>query len=252
MKIKALPTLFLFCSCFNAVASTESVIKSKSLNFDSNDMEMNRLDAQEKEIQNLLGRIEVLEHTVSNLKIKLDPQNAPLERGITTQQSETPQLIDKQNGGDIFDIPSANTDQENLKPSVIKEKEATTEKKLYDLALAALKDNKLDIAEEKFTSFIKTYPKSSLQSNAYFWHGETFFKRKMFDKAAISYLKGYKQFPKAAKASDSLLKLALSLGELKKKEEACGILSKLESEFPNRAAASIKRAKDSKIKFGCK
>jgi TolA-binding protein len=74
----------------------------------------------------------------------------------------------------------------------------------------------------------------------------------MLDKAAINYLKGYKQFPKGAKASDSLLKLALTLGELKKKTEACSMLSRLETEFPNRPATSIKRTKDAKVKFGCK
>ena len=74
----------------------------------------------------------------------------------------------------------------------------------------------------------------------------------MFDKAAINYLKGYKQSPKGIKASDSLLKLALSLGELKKGQEACSILDKLEAEFPNRPATSIKRAKEARIKFACK
>ncbi|MGI4775881.1 MAG: tol-pal system protein YbgF, partial [Janthinobacterium lividum] len=131
-------------------------------------------------------------------------------------------------------------------------KEEVKEKKLYDLAIAALKDNKLEIAEKKFGELIQIYPKSPLQSNSYFWYGETFFRRNIFDKAAVNYLKGYKQFPKGVKAADSLLKLALALGELKKKNELCGILTKLETEFPDRPASSIKRTKDTKIKFGCK
>lgn len=256
MKIKILPAILITCACFSVYAATESAIQTRPMTFESNDVEMNRLDAQEKEIQSLLGRIEVLEHTVSNLQVKLGTPDTALENSIKAPSplsADQGNLIDAKVGEDIFDIPSTRSDQTNLKqPAVAKKTEENLEKKVYDLALAALKDNKLDLAEEKFAYFIKTYPKSSLQSNAYFWHGETFFKRNMFDKAAISYLKGYKQFPKAAKASDSLLKLAISLGELKKKQEACGMLSKLESEFPNRVAASIKRAKDAKIKFGCK
>jgi tol-pal system protein YbgF len=131
------------------------------------------------------------------------------------------------------------------------QKKSVGEKADYDMALADLKDNKLDLAEKKFWDFINKYPKSSMQSNAYFWYSETFFRRNIFDKAAIYYLKGYKQFPKGAKASDSLLKLALSLGSLNKKSDACNILIKLDQEFPNRPSSSIKRAKDARIKFGC-
>lgn len=79
-------------------------------------------------------------------------------------------------------------------------------------------------------------------SNAYFWYGECFFKQKDYNTAAVNYLKGYKESPKGAKSSDALLKLALSLGELKKTTEACNILDKLNKEFPgnNRTAASKK------------
>jgi len=115
-----------------------------------------------------------------------------------------------------------------------------------------LKDNKPLEAEKKFSNFIESYPKSPLLSNAYFWYGECFFKQNKFDKAAINYLKSYKQSAKGAKASDALLKLSLSLGEINKTKEACSILDKLESEFPNRAATSIKRAKDARAKFACK
>jgi tol-pal system protein YbgF len=130
--------------------------------------------------------------------------------------------------------------------------ENSDDKKAYDIALSALKDQKFAEAEQKFADFIAKYPTSALQSNAYFWYGESFFRRAQFDKAAIYYLKGYKQFPSGVKASDSLLKLGLSLGELNQKEEACKILTKLEKEFPKRASASLKRAKDASIKFGCK
>ncbi len=65
-------------------------------------------------------------------------------------------------------------------------------------------------------------------------------------------MKGYKQFPKAQKAADSLFKLALSLGEIKKTKEACSILNKLEEEYKQRPASSVKRAYDAKMKYGCK
>lgn len=226
--------------------------------------EINRLDNHEKEIQNLLGRIEVLEHSLSRLQQNIDALNNMLQESEKNQKNilSSPENDEEPvgiNNNDVFEATStASIDLklpakgEKEVESNVSSKEEAQDKKTYNLALAALKDGKFEVAEKKFSEFIKKYPKSNLQSNAYFWYGESFYRRKMFDKAAVNYLKGYKQFPKGAKASDSLLKLSLALGEMKKKQEACNILAKLEADFPSRSAISIKRAKDAKIKFGCK
>ena len=64
-------------------------------------------------------------------------------------------------------------------------------------------------------------------------------------------MKGYKLQPKGAKAADSLLKLAFSLGEINKTKEACSMLTKLDKEFPKRAAASKKKGEEAWTKFNC-
>lgn len=260
MKTRNLPFLIVLLS-LTARGTSAATIESRPLKLSAAYAEdtQNRLDAQAKEIQQLLGRVEVLEHSLAGLKERVE-----IIDGLASGPSQTsvpgivPHAQESESADDIFSEPvdlkkSANVAAEKNsqipKPLNVDE---SKEKKLYDAALAALKDNRLEIAEEKFSSFIKDYPKSSMQSNVYFWYGETFFKRNLFDKAAINYLKGYKQYPKGSKAADSLLKLALSLGELKKKAETCTMLAKLDAEFPSRPASSIKRAKDAKIKFGCK
>lgn len=205
-----------------------------------------RVAILEKEVQALLGRVEVLEHTVSQLRSG-QAANTP----VVTHPTHMPQAVN-----DTNIAPEANITQPPKSPSVTSTPAASissdsSEKKAYDAALLALKDNKFEDAEAKFADFIAKHPKSAMLSNAYFWHGETFFRRNNFEKAAISYLKGYKQFPKAAKAADSLLKLSLSLGSMGKTKEACAMLVKLESEFKDRPANSIKRAKDARNKYGC-
>ena len=205
-----------------------------------------RVAILEREIQGLLGRVEVLEHTVSQLR-----------SGQAAAASAHPVKI--------IDDRSAASEEQPLLEAVVAPAEAqiteampatgasgSLEKKSYDSALLALKDNKFEDAEAKFADFIAKYPKSTMLSNAYFWYGETFFRRNNFEKAAINYLKGYKQFPKAAKAADSLLKLSLSLDAMGKTKEACAMLGKLEAEFKDRPANSIKRAKDARNKYGCK
>ncbi len=226
----------------------ENHITKKSLIFDSSNDHIERLDALEKENQHLLGRIEIIEHNLARLKKILSSTKQEI---IKLQEiNATKNLADDSMVGDVFERLSNKKIEKihtvNSIPGVTKDKVA------YDIALISLKENKLIDAEKKFANFLKNYPNSALSSNAYFWYGESFFRRNIFNKAAINYLKGYKQSPKGAKAYDSLLKLALSLGELKKIQEACSILDKLEIEFPNRSATSVKRAKDTRIKFACK
>lgn len=196
----------------------------------------------EREMQSLLGRVEVLEHTVSQLRSG-QAAIAPVAHHHKASQGTDETTV----------TTDADAVQPLLNPAVtpVVAASGSSEKKTYDSALLALKDNKFDDAEAKFADFIAKYPKSTMMSNAYFWHGETFFRRNNFEKAAISYLKGYKQFPKAAKAADSLLKLSLSLGSMGKTKEACAMLVKLENEFKDRPANSIKRAKDARNKYGC-
>jgi|GEM_PF-1446816 len=256
MKIRNLPLLtVLLCMAQGAFATT---IESRPLKLSAafeDDMQ-NKIDTQVQEIRQLLGRIEVLEHSLAGLRERVDViDSMPTDRQSAQMAESVPAAhVQAASVDDIFSEPVEVKKPAASLPVLAKTPnvDESKEKKLYDAALVALKDNRLEIAEEKFSSFIKDYPKSSMQSNAYFWYGETFFKRNMFDKAAINYLKGYKQYPKGSKAADSLLKLALSLGELKKKTETCTMLAKLDAEFPSRPASSVKRAKDAKVKFGCK
>ena len=59
-------------------------------------------------------------------------------------------------------------------------------------------------------------------------------------KAAEVFLQGYEKDPKGGKAPDSLLKLAMSLGQLGQNKEACAAIDKLFIDFPQ-ANSSLKR-----------
>lgn len=243
----------LLCLSFQvSFAASENFALAPQNRFGGREEEIQAQDTT-KEIQSLLNRVEILEHTVSKLESKIGALENLSHDGASKTVTEAP-------SHDIFDLPAGSKNNASAliagegaaAPLSHKNSADRPDKSAYDLALAELKDNRLDSAEEKFAAFLTNYPGSNLQSNAYFWYGESFFRRKIFDKAAINYLKGYKDFPKGAKAADSLLKLALSLGELGRKKEACSTLEKLDVEFPDRPVSSIKRAKDARAKFGCK
>ncbi|MDF2964929.1 MAG: hypothetical protein K0Q51_317 [Rickettsiaceae bacterium] len=210
--------------------------------FQNSDDEL-RFSGFESELKELVGRVERLEHIITQLKDQLtsiEDNIAALGTGKeikVTAKNPAPQAADKPVPKSADTAELSDNDQERID---------------YDKALSDLKDNKFQEAESKFDLFIKNYPSSKLLGNAYFWYGETFFRRNYFEKAALYYLKGYKANPRSSKASDSLLKLALSLGEINKVKEACSTLAKLEKEFPSRPDSSKKRARDAKAKFGCK
>ncbi|WP_347938555.1 tol-pal system protein YbgF [Rickettsia oklahomensis] len=239
--------ILLFAFLFSIVSFGESeTIKGKPLKCVANDDFENRLDEQEQEIRRLIGTVEVLQHKIDML---IQNSNIP-------NQVENTEIVESNNSKsqDVFDVALLKDMPDTAsKKTITVNKDVAPDKQSYDLALAVYKDNKITEAKDKFKNFIQKYPNSSLISNAYFWYGECFFKQRDYNRAAVNYLKGYKESPTGAKSSDGLLKLALSLGELKKTQEACNMLAKLDKEFPtNRTAASRKMTEDAKIKFGCK
>ena len=121
---------------------------------------------------------------------------------------------------------------------------------IYSYAYDMLVRENFIEAENSFKAFIGEHPDDPLASNAYYWLGETYYVQKKFQLAAISFARGFKNFPKGNKAIDQLFKLALTFMNLGKNADACAAFSKLDSEFPNapkrisnRAKEYIKRAK---------
>lgn len=200
------------------------------------------INKQSEQIKNLTIRLETLENTVFDLKNQLQVQGQQVSSGAPLNLAAT------KDSRLIGSGPSLNKEEsEEMIASV--RSSGRQEKKDYDIALATLKEGKLEEAERLFYKFIEDYPGSSLQSNAAFWYSETFYRRGIFNQAAVNYLKGYKANPKGVKAADSLLKLAYALAALNKHQEACSMLDKLNKEFPDRPSTG---ASDARSKFGCK
>ena len=118
---------------------------------------------------------------------------------------------------------------------------AGTVKERYTHALNLLRQTNYDQAEIALKEFVTAHGKSPLAGNARYWLGETYYVRADYEQAAQAFFAGYQAKPEGAKAPDMLLKLGMSLSQLKKQTEACATFSKLTSDFPG-ATARIKSA----------
>jgi tol-pal system protein YbgF len=121
----------------------------------------------------------------------------------------------------------------------------------YDAAYGRLQRNDWAGAEQAFAAFLRDHADHPLASNAQYWLGETYYARGNYPQAATAFARGYQQFPEGAKATDSLLKLGMSLAEMGQTGDACLTFQRLLQDFPNATAAVQRRVASLQSQYGC-
>lgn len=121
----------------------------------------------------------------------------------------------------------------------------------YEQAFALLRDKNYDAAGTAFEDFLKRWPNHELSANAKYWLGESWYVRNNFERAARIFAESYQQAPKGPKGPDNLLKLALSLNGMGKKDEACLTLGQLKKEYGASTSPILARAAQESSRIGC-
>ena len=121
----------------------------------------------------------------------------------------------------------------------------------YENAFSLIRNGRYNAAEAAFKDFIAQNPDHALISNAKYWLGETYYVRGDFETSARVFAEGYKQFPKASKAPDNLLKLGLSLAGMGKTDDACVALKQLKKQYATGSQPVIRRADQELSGLGC-
>ncbi|WP_137388161.1 tol-pal system protein YbgF [Rhodoligotrophos defluvii] len=122
--------------------------------------------------------------------------------------------------------------------------------KLYEEAYDSFANKRYGEAEQRFRAFLQRYAGNELAGNAQYWLGETYAAQGDYKAAAGEFLKGYQNYKKGRKAPDSLIGLAVSLGKLGQKDQACAAFEQVSRAFPS-AKDAIKRATQESKKAGC-
>lgn len=123
---------------------------------------------------------------------------------------------------------------------------------LYDMAYDALQGGDYATAEKGFQDFLAQHGNHQLAGNAQYWLGDIAYVRKDFNTSAVTFLEGYKKFPKHSKAADMIYKAGSAFGQMGKKKEACTAFAILFNEQPKMPDRVKRAATAEKQKYDCK
>jgi len=205
-----------------------------------------RMTQLEEQMRDLNGKFEVINNEISQLNARVDKLSSDVDMRLTALE----------HGGAPASANSApplaaggGKTQANAAPAA--GAPATTPSAQYDAAFKLLRQADYPGAEQALRAFVSQHPKDPLAGNAQYWLGETFYVRKNWKDAAIAFAEGYQKYPKSSKAPDDLLKLAMSLGNMGEKGNACTALGRLERDFPQMPANVRGPATAEKRHLGC-
>ncbi len=210
-----------------------------------------RVGNVEAENRELRGMLDENRHEIAQLKQRLETINADVDQRLSTAESAAP----VPHGASSNPIPigrtvGADTSHETAQPFQDSETSTTASSSNgYETARSLLEQGDYEAAEKAFAGFVSAHPKDEHAGAAQYWLGVTFFVRNQHEKAAKAFAKGYKTYPKSAKAPDNLMKLAKSLAALDRNADACSTLDQLSGEYPK---ALVKEVSHEKKSLGCR
>lgn len=138
---------------------------------------------------------------------------------------------------------------ERVEEITSKEGKVVTENpdELYNVGYTLFTKGDMEGAREVLNRFLKDFPQHPLSDNAQYWIGETYYTERNYAMALEGFQKVVDNYPHENKAPDALLKIAFSLMELGKEEEARDSLKKLIKIYPLSEAARM--AEDTLLKM---
>jgi tol-pal system protein YbgF len=177
-------------------------------------------------IDQLSGQIQSLNDTLDELKARLAKVSKQLEDMQSSQQSLAAQQATQQ--------AQQQAAAQAPPPDV-----------LYNNALRDYNGDKIDLATQEFSDYVKFYPNTDLAGNCYFYLGEIQFRQAHYQQAAQSYDQVLQNSPTGNKAASAQLKKGFSLIELGKQDDGVAELRHVIQRYPrsNEALQARERLK---------
>ena len=170
---------------------------------------------------------------------------------VTSVQQEQGLAVSHQGPIDLNDLTGSVYASASAAPSQLVLAPSADPKDEYDLAYGYILHGDYVLAEAGFRQFLDSHPDHELVPNARYWLGEAYYGRGDYRNAADSFLSYYKSNPQGSKASDSMVKLGLSLKQLGAKTEACATFNKVVTDFPDAPQVVKTTASQEYSRSGC-
>jgi tol-pal system protein YbgF len=208
-----------------------------------------RLDDMEQTLRGVTGQFEALGHDLalarkdaSDAKAQSDALSArldKLEQQIAAATPSPPQAQAGQ-GGDS-----------GLAGQAAAQGPAVDPKAAFASARQMMFDGDFAAASSAFQAYLDQFADSPDAPAARYYLGETKYIQNDYTGAAAAYLGAIHGWPQTTWAPDAVVKLGLSLVQMKKNKDACGALAQLGRRYPNASAAVKARADAARQKAGC-
>jgi tol-pal system protein YbgF len=205
-----------------------------------------RLDALQREVQQLRGDVEVQNHNVEEMKqrqralyLDIDQRLSQMKTGQATSMPPSP-AVSQMNPAAAETPPAAASGVSNTpQVDVASSADPALEEAAYQKAFDILMQRRYADAKVALQQFLVSYPGGRFADNAQYWLAEASYVTRDFDTALAEFAKVLNQYPQSAKVPDARLKTGFILYEQKKWAEARSSLEKVTQENPGSSAARL-------------
>lgn len=184
------------------------------------------------QLADLVARVQTLEVNQQSLQgqgFRRDEEKSALLNRISALESQIEELQNRLvRRGESEGMGGGSTETNSL---------ILGEEEMYASALTWFEGGDYARSQELFNTLLQRFPKGKYRTNALFWLGEIEFRKKNYPEAIARYLEVIEKDPRHSKAPAAYLKMAISLKELKKIEEARRTLNDLIRLYPNSSQA---------------
>ena len=124
-------------------------------------------------------------------------------------------------------------------------------RELYENSYQFVLSGDYQTAEKGFRDLIDRFPQADNIADAHFWLGEAVLSQNRYRDAAQIFLTASRDYPKARKAPDMLLKLGVALVAMDQRDVACATFTEVTMRYPNASDALKERVKQEKNRAAC-
>ena len=186
-------------------------------------------DVVNRTIVDLENRLYAIEMRLSAIETELGitPSTTPMTPPTSTYPTPTPSTT-----------PSAPSGTTPTAPPIGVEGDQA-----YYTAYEKYQDRDYTGAIADFSTFVATYPESSLADNAQFWSGECYYSQGEYEMAILEYDKVINTYADADKVPSAYLKIGYAFAELGDEGSARAFLMELIEKYPHEPQADLAKKK---------